>query len=279
MAKYVYSEDDVLTKSKEAEQYKDKKGWFSDNLDSAYKRANEDKDSFFYGRMQPSGTPSHPFYRPGHGGNFKYFCLEHEAAYEELQQEWIEENDIKKGSLLKVVSLPSEEFYSLNPALDKYPYQVGRVHPFYDSKNQFVRVERENDFNHFWGLPYTCLEKVTEPEWKVGDWFKNEDGEIHRVRAVCSNNMIIDEYADHWHGEDVTKIHFEPFDLSNPEVRKNLRGKWIICNTGTGPEFVIDTYNYQPDSNEWTARGALADSLLANYHFDDGTPVGKEVEG
>lgn len=77
------------------------------------------------------------------------------------------------------------------------------------------------------------------------------------------------------------KKKYVPFDLSDPDVRKSLRGRWIT--DGDREESQIT--GFLVDSNgEWNAttcdRGLIdAINLQAFWKFDDGTPCGQLVEG
>ena len=73
---------------------------------------------------------------------------------------------------------------------------------------------------------------------------------------------------------------YVPFDLSDPEARKSLRGKWLIGNQGR--EEMITAFHTLEDG-KWTAdmssfANATGDGLLRFYTFDDGTPCGRLVE-
>ena len=88
---------------------------------------------------------------------------------------------------------------------------------------------------------------------------------------------------DHW--TDFKKIYMKekekkyvPFDLSNPEVRKGLRGKWIKAD---GDEAQISGF-HKLGGKEWMASittGYVTNTtLLKRWTFEDGSPCGKEVE-
>ena len=73
---------------------------------------------------------------------------------------------------------------------------------------------------------------------------------------------------------------YVPFDLSAPEVRKSLRGVWLISKEGR--EEMITAF-HTLENGKWTAdmsnfANATGDGLLRFYTFEDGTPCGKLVE-
>ena len=72
---------------------------------------------------------------------------------------------------------------------------------------------------------------------------------------------------------------YMPFDLSDPEVRKSLRGKWI--KDGAGEEACITGFKCD-DEEDWIAEipnGYIAATALAScWMFDDNSPCGKLVE-
>ena len=72
---------------------------------------------------------------------------------------------------------------------------------------------------------------------------------------------------------------YVPFDLSDPGVRKSLRGKWI--KDGAGEEACITGFKCD-DEEDWIAEipnGYIAATALAScWMFDDNSPCGKLVE-
>ena len=76
---------------------------------------------------------------------------------------------------------------------------------------------------------------------------------------------------------------YVPFDLSDPEVRKSLRGKWIK-NKENHFEICITAFTHQGhvgntiSADIYRANDIEADELLNYWVFDDGTPCGKIVE-
>ena len=76
---------------------------------------------------------------------------------------------------------------------------------------------------------------------------------------------------------------YVPFDLSDSEVRKSLRGKWIK-NKDNHFEICITDFSHQGHvgntirADIYRANDMEADELLNYWMFDDGSPCGKLVE-
>ena len=81
---------------------------------------------------------------------------------------------------------------------------------------------------------------------------------------------------------------YVPFDLSKPEVRDRLRGKWIrrkpyTSNPNYCREVPIDCFEQVDEGAEgidsiyWTANGINSHELFEDWTFLDGTPCGEEV--
>ena len=74
---------------------------------------------------------------------------------------------------------------------------------------------------------------------------------------------------------------YVPFDLSDPEVRKSLRGRWIKADSG---EYQISGFRSIDgvDGEEWEVAVSFgvipSETLFNRWTFEDGTPCGKLVE-
>lgn len=79
------------------------------------------------------------------------------------------------------------------------------------------------------------------------------------------------------------KQKYVPFDLSNPEVRKSLRGRWIK-NKNNNFELCITFFTHQGyvgntiPADVYMVSGIDADELFQYWVFEDGSPCGKRVE-
>ena len=101
---------------------------------------------------------------------------------------------------------------------------------------------------------------------------------IHRYYSA----IIIKKEADNndkYTCADIIKAtrKYVPFDLSDPEIKKSLYGRWIIAKTGN-EECEINRFNaFEEHKGIWMVNGMSAEYLFNNYTFDDGKPCGMEV--
>ena len=72
---------------------------------------------------------------------------------------------------------------------------------------------------------------------------------------------------------------YVPFDLNNEEDRVKLRGVWVR-EKDSGRELAVTAIylDEKPPFVELNDNGFIAEDLLENYEFLDGTPCGKLVE-
>lgn len=112
------------------------------------------------------------------------------------------------------------------------------------------------------------------------------------LRDVCK---ATDEYSPFYNGSSgfsclirKKEQKYVPFDLSKPEVRDRLRGKWIrrkpyTFNPNYCLEVTIDCFEQVDEGAEgidsiyWTANGINSHELFEDWTFLDGTPCGQEV--
>lgn len=69
-----------------------------------------------------------------------------------------------------------------------------------------------------------------------------------------------------------------PFDLSQPEVRDKLRGKWVRSSYSDGMTEMLLNQFYRRENKTWAVNGYSTDILLKEFVFLDGTPCGELVE-
>lgn len=128
---------------------------------------------------------------------------------------------------------------------------------------------------YFWAdLAYDVLEEAnTGSGTGILERVCQDDDQPFVIRTDCPCACLIRK-------KDPKKRHV-PFDLSDPEVRKSLRGRWITDGNreeGQITGFLLDSHG------KWNAttcdRGLIdAINLQAFWKFDDGTPCGRLVEG
>lgn len=67
-----------------------------------------------------------------------------------------------------------------------------------------------------------------------------------------------------------------PFDLSKPEVREDLRGRWIRRVDGKA-ETMVWGFWLNSGGDVIVNRNLSAEDLVKNWAFEDGSPCGEEV--
>lgn len=114
-----------------------------------------------------------------------------------------------------------------------------------------------------------------------------EDGEFYPF-CVCVDGVNYIEAACLIRKKEPEK-KYVPFDLSKPEVRDSLRGKWIrrkpyTFNPSYCLEVTIDCFEQVDEGAEgvdsiyWTANGINSHELFEDWTFLDGTPCGQKEE-
>ena len=235
-----------------------------------------------------------------------------EKSYEVRQYNWLKANDIGEGDKVRIVR--KAEGYkdgwdnSWPAGMDNEVGKVGFV--VEDNGNKGIVVD--TDGGH-WSYPYFVLEKVEEESlFKDGDrvrivkeWcgfnknrFESTVGKTGRILFVSSGfaKVVLDS-ADEWTSgnEWVYEIDaleliedepaYIPFDLSDPNDRDFLRGKWVRSkNPDVFNEFKIAHFvrvnNINQDIKVRTSGECtyFAEELLCDYEFLDGSPVGRRKE-
>ena len=101
------------------------------------------------------------------------------------------------------------------------------------------------------------------------------------AREFFEEDFDTREEAVAWlRGEEAEKPEYIPFDLSKPEDRDFLRGKWIR-KKDDGREVLIDHFEKTPGTfagwktEIWGANNCSSGYLFDKYTFIDGTPCGK----
>lgn len=227
-----------------------------------------------------------------------------EPSYEERQSEWVKTNDIKVGDKVRII----REFYDYEDSFSyifHFPEMkrlIGKICEISSLWTNGIKVFNE-DKSSTWIWPFFCLEKVEEPEFKVGDFVKTNNGYLGVIKEVNhlgshivrNNNLISVEYNEK--EIEHIKAHIEPFDFNDPEVRRRLTGETIIHNCFDGDdefkEIMIVGFMNKGDEDRdcWSSNGYTegtiamtidgffhADELLKECTFLDGTPCGIVVE-
>ena len=151
---------------------------------------------------------------------------------------------------------------------DKYTYADVIIDP------DDPRVEIKKGYYYYGCTPKEVLEKANSngSSFMLSSIDKSDD-EPFWITVVGTRATCIIRKKE-------PEKKYVPFDLSDPEARKSLRGKWLIGNQGR--EEMITAFHTLEDG-KWTAdmssfANATGDGLLRFYTFDDGTPCGRLVE-
>ena len=182
---------------------------------------------------------------------------------------------------------------------------AGTLHPFYNGRSSFSCLIRKKgpiyaECQAKWiadngiekGDYVTVFREVTDEDGWQGRWPRYDSssvGKLYKVTSVSNANGINVSNA---HGGGWTFPYFvlkkvqpryEPFDLSNPVVRKSLRGKWIK-NKNNNFELCITFFTHQGyvgntiPADVYMVSGIDADELFQYWVFEDGSPCGKLAE-
>lgn len=218
-----------------------------------------------------------------------FVCLirKKEPSYEERQAEWAKTNDIKVGDKVRIIKeFPSEEGFC-----DFLKTLVGTIGEIKEITDEYIQVYTENK-SDWWYWRYDCLEKVEEPEFKVGDFVKDKDGNIGIIKDFFKDKdrMFAKVRYNNLHSrsnriDDLAKIkaHLEPFPLYEKETRELLRDRYVQYEAnGFEPiESPISTFHLCDGA--WAivlpVIGYLnSQNFLDKCKFLDGTPCGLVVE-
>lgn len=240
--KYTYK--DVIIDPKDPRVEIGKEYYAATSISSTLRAANEGKESILVKldsvNREPTRTliTSKPFtvsYKQGNGGDTDFIIRKKEPSYEERQAEWVKANNIKVGDKVKVIRKAVKDYengwgstcnvHVMDSAVDK----VFKIVNSHYRKGILLRI----GIDDYW-FPYFVLEKVEEPEFKVGDFVKEKEtglvGVITRKTeegfSVYQNNpnaVLLFEASE----LEPAKAKIKPFDLNDDKDRAMLRGAWI----------------------------------------------------
>lgn len=199
------------------------------------------------------------------GPTWIYFMPE-KKSYKERQAEWIEANGIKIGDKVRVRrKAGSHENGWTNTWASDMDEAIGNIRVV----SEFYATGIELDDPAVYRYPYFFLEKAKD-----------------QPDSISSSN------------EDADQPEYVPFDLDNPEVRRELMGKTIINNYGLDGDgefrevMIVGFMNKSDEDRDcWSSNGDTegtiamtvegyfhADELLKECTFSDGTPCGRLKE-
>ena len=99
----------------------------------------------------------------------------------------------------------------------------------------------------------------------------SDDNSRPFVDSIGIKNQFIREVIE----DDPEEPRYKPYDLSDPAVRKSLRGRWYKRVDRNDFERAIDTF-YCNDGR-WTVNAYDAEYFLKYFNWLDGTPCGQLV--
>lgn len=223
-----------------------------------------------------------------------FVCLirKKEMTYTERQAEWVKANNIKVGDKVKVIrKCETEEngwgctwnIHVMDSAVDK----VFKIVNSHYQKGILLRIGIDDCWFDCW-FPYFVLEKVEEPEFKVGDFVKLPCGSVGVV-VESNNNVLITVRENGLALRDIEpyklehiKAHLEPFDLKDKNIREVLLGERIThyrLNDGLMERQIV---GFDVNSEQYLILGdSRIEPEVALSHewtFMDGSPCGIVVE-
>lgn len=223
--------------------------------------------------------------------DYPFIIRKKEPTYEERQSEWLKANNIKIGDHVRVTRIAKDhedgwnnswDDHEMNPSVNKV-YDIIDVHDRYG-----IRLNLG-----FWGYwyPYFVLEKVEEPEFKLGDFVMEKDTAMVGVVVMKTEEGLLSVYqnvpeAVLLFSEDElehVKAHLEPFDLKREFHRNKLRGKWVSpkYKGEYWKELLISGFVIEDNQELLHLCGygeTNAQTLLEAFCFLDGSPCGLVVE-
>ena len=223
--------------------------------------------------------------------DYPFIIRKKEPSYEERQAEWVKANNIKVGDKVKVIRKAKDyENGWGNVWDDAMDSGVNEVNEVIDINNKNGIYLDLGDYN-FW-FPYFVLEKVEEPEFKVGDFVKEKGTEIvgmiirksEKGLHIYQNNPY-SVAIPHDAGElEPIKAHLKPFDLKYKDTRNMLRAEWIKPKNGEEMDeaMIVGFHSYEKEEAIdlcISCDGFLSPKdALSLWCFLDGSPCGIVVE-
>lgn len=214
--------------------------------------------------------------RIGRFGILKNICLDYAGAFREsttglawiyfLPEKKESAPEFKVGDKVKIV----KEWVGWEPHCNPTVGKTGIIKIINNTSCLSVYLPEDDDW---WGYSPDALELIEETAEDQPD-------------SISSSN------------EDIDQPEYEPFDLDNPEVRRELMGKTIINNYGLDGDgefrevMIVGFMNKSDEDRDcWSSNGDTegtiamtvegyfhADELLKECTFSDGTPCGRLKE-
>ena len=286
MAEYTY--EDVIIDPNDPRVEIGAEYWFGYNPSVLIKELNRGEEPDYGCLSDVDSDATYPF-EAEDGCDWCCIIRKNEPSYEERQAEWVKANNIKVGDKVRITrKCESHENGWKNAWVSLMNSEVGKV----------LEITREPEKRgiflggeYFGGayFPYFILEKVEEPEFKIGDFVKVEDGAIGVITDIIAPDFVVIRtnnlsYCQCSKSElEHIKAHLEPLDLSNKDMRERLKKEWIKREFDDG-DCLRMIVGFQGSQNNWgVSLGGLsypitAKEILKNWTFEDGSPCGIVVE-
>lgn len=221
-----------------------------------------------------------------------FVCLirKKEPTYTERQAQWVMANNIKVGDYVKITRIATTyengwvnewDGLSMNPSINKV-CEIVDIHDRYG-------IRLHLGVYNCW-FPYFVLEKVEEPEFKVGDFVRTEYETIGVITEIIAHDFIVVRtnnlsYLNLSKSRlEHIKAHLMPFDLEDKDTRNMLRAEWIRPKNEEemNEAMIVGFRSYKKEEAIdlcISCNGFLSPKdALSLWCFLDGSPCGLVVE-
>lgn len=289
MAKYTYK--DVIIDPNDPRVEIGKTYYAATSISSTLRAANAENESFLVKldsvNREPTRTiiTAKPFtvsYKQGNGGDTDFIIRKKESSYDERQAEWVKANDIKAGDKVRVlkgfVGNSKDIPYGITSEMENLIGKTLEVRGVY--KNCIKVLDGHNLC--CWAWPYYCLEKVEEPEFKVGDFVRTEYESIGVITEIIAHDFVVIRTNNLSYFNlsksrlEHIKAHLKPFDLEDKDTRDKIRGCWIRKKDNSEIKLIWGLWEL--DGKWMIGEGSNPQELLNDWVFEDGSPCGIVVE-
>lgn len=281
MAEYTY--EDIIINPKDSRVEIGAEYWFCDCPNDTIKRLNNAKAAKNGHLSSVKSNEGLPFYDED---SRCWLCIIRKKGltYEERQAEWMKANNIKVGDKVKVIrKCESGENGWDDTWLRIMDIAVGKVLKIIGEPRTVGILLEVEGFSRGAYFPYFVLEKVEEPEFKVGDFVKEKETgmvgvitekteEEFAVYQNCPNAVLLFEAEE----LEPAKAHIKPFNLSDPRTRDKIRGCWIRKKDNS--EIKLIWWLWESDGKWMIDEDINPQELLNDWVFEDGSPCGIVVE-
>lgn len=214
--------------------------------------------------------------------DYPFIIRKKEPTYEERQAEWVKANDIKAGDKVRIlkgfVGDTKDIPYGFTYEMEKL---IGKTLEVKGVGKKYIKVFDENKHFH-WAWPYYCLEKVEEPEFKVGDFVRTEYESIGVITEIIAHDFVVVRTNNLSYFNlsksrlEHIKAHLKPFDLEDKDTRDKIRGCWIRKKDNS--EIKLIWWLWELDGKWMIDEDINPQELLNGWVFEDGSPCGIVVE-